>query len=153
MLKRKGFTLIELLVVIAIIAILAAILFPVFAQAKSAAKKVACMSNSNQLVKAMMMYQDNYDDGFPHSNTGSQGGPGWGFGRPDYVWPELVAPYVKNWHVHRCPADPNATDRGLSVDPNEVPVPTNHPQIEYYWGERTDMGLNYDFLAPWIKKS
>jgi prepilin-type N-terminal cleavage/methylation domain-containing protein/prepilin-type processing-associated H-X9-DG protein len=150
MLKRKGFTLIELLVVIAIIAILAAILFPVFAQAKAAAKKIACLSNFNQMTKAMMMYQSDYDDGFPHSNTGSNGGPGWGYGRPDYVWPELVKPYVKNWLVHRCPTDPNATDTGLSRDPNEIPVPTNHPQIEYYWGERTDLGMNYDFLSPWI---
>ena len=62
---RSGFTLIELLVVIAIIAILAAILFPVFAQAKAAAKKIGCLSNFNQVTKGMMLYFSDNDDAFP----------------------------------------------------------------------------------------
>jgi prepilin-type N-terminal cleavage/methylation domain-containing protein/prepilin-type processing-associated H-X9-DG protein len=62
---RKAFTLIELLVVIAIIAILAAILFPVFAQAKAAAKKSACLSNNKQIGNALMMYASDYDDFYP----------------------------------------------------------------------------------------
>src|ERR1700678_741246 len=60
----KAFTLIELLVVIAIIAILAAILFPVFAQAKEAAKKISCVSNCKQVVLAELIYQNDYDDTF-----------------------------------------------------------------------------------------
>src|SRR5580658_6158967 len=60
--SRKAFTLIELLVVIAIIAILAAILFPVFAQAKEAAKKTTCLSNTQQLNNAWIMYATDYDD-------------------------------------------------------------------------------------------
>lgn len=67
--SRAGFTLIELLVVIAIIAILAAILFPVFAQAKAAAKKTVCLSNLKQLSLGALMYSNDYDDGYP--NTGS----------------------------------------------------------------------------------
>ena len=68
--RRPGFTLIELLVVIAIIAILAAILFPVFAQAREAARKASCISNANQIGKATMMYVQDYDEAFyPHRHN------------------------------------------------------------------------------------
>ena len=63
---RTGFTLIELLVVIAIIAILAAILFPVFAQARERARMSACLSNMRQIGSALMMYVQDYDETFPH---------------------------------------------------------------------------------------
>lgn len=66
--KARGFTLIELLVVIAIIAILAAILFPVFAQAKAAAKKITCLSNGRQIGMALMMYINDYDDRYPQEH-------------------------------------------------------------------------------------
>ncbi len=150
---RSAFTLIELLVVIAIIAILAAILFPVFAQAKAAAKKISCLSNFNQLGKAVIMYNADYDDRMPHSN--SDGRPGcWGCGPPGYpndkTWGLLVYPYVKNYQVFRCPADPNATDAGISRDAFENPVPPNNPYIGYYWTARSDVGYNFAFLAPWI---
>ena len=65
---RKAFTLIELLVVIAIIAILAAILFPVFAQAKEAAKKVQCLSNGRQVGMGLLMYMGDFDDGYPQEH-------------------------------------------------------------------------------------
>jgi len=151
--KRMGFTLIELLVVIAIIAILAAILFPVFAKAKEAAKRTQCMANFYQMTKAVMMYFGDNDDGFPHSNSGSINGPGWGFGRPDYVWGEVVQPYTSDWTVFRCPSDSNATDQGLSVNPNGQPVPPTDPNLRYYWMSRANLGLNYDFLSPWITRT
>src|SRR5262249_2138448 len=69
--RGRGFTLIELLVVIAIIAILAAILFPVFAQAREAARKATCMSNQKQLALATLQYIQDYDEMFPGSNEGS----------------------------------------------------------------------------------
>jgi prepilin-type N-terminal cleavage/methylation domain-containing protein/prepilin-type processing-associated H-X9-DG protein len=103
--SKKAFTLIELLVVIAIIAILAAILFPVFAQAKAAAKKSACLSNSKQMGLAVMMYGTDYDDYYPQAyyypnDNGS--GPINGVG--GYVqWSGLMQPYIKNFDIFRCP--------------------------------------------------
>jgi prepilin-type N-terminal cleavage/methylation domain-containing protein/prepilin-type processing-associated H-X9-DG protein len=151
--KRLGFTLIELLVVIAIIAILAAILFPVFAKAKEAAKRTQCMANFYQMTRAMLMYEGDNDDGFPHSNTGSINGPGWGFGRPDYVWGETLRPYTADWTVFRCPSDSNATDQGLSLTPYGQPAQPNDPSFYYYWMSRANVGLNYDFLSPWITRA
>src|SRR5450432_3744586 len=71
--RRKGFTLIELLVVIAIIAILAAILFPVFAQARESARKTSCLSNQKQIGLGFLMYTQDYDSAFPSTRHGSVG--------------------------------------------------------------------------------
>jgi len=153
-LGRRAFTLIELLVVIAIIAILAAILFPVFAQAKEAAKKTACLSNQKQTDLGILQYEIDSDDLFPMVDSGGIGLPGWGFGRPDYVWPELVQPYMKNWYILRCPSDPNATDHELAQNPNAAEntdyIPPTDPNYYYSWGERADIGVNYTFLCPWV---
>jgi type II secretory pathway pseudopilin PulG len=137
-------------VVIAIIAILAAILFPVFAQAKDAAKKTACLSNFKQTGIGITLYAADQDDALPHVNQGGIGLLGWGFGPPDQIWCQLIAPYVKNWQIYRCPNDPYANDAGLTVDPNGNPVPPTDPAKYYYWSERSDIGLNYLFLSPWI---
>jgi prepilin-type N-terminal cleavage/methylation domain-containing protein len=93
---RKAFTLIELLVVIAIIAILAAILFPVFAQAKAAAKKSTCVSNTKQLGLGLIMYVGDYDDVYMPRffGTNTAGVP---------HWADLVQPYVKNRNITNCP--------------------------------------------------
>src|SRR3954470_12195306 len=91
----RGFTLIELLVVIAIIAILAAILFPVFAQAKEAAKKTACLSNSKQIGLGLIMYSADADDRTPgclETITPINGGFGW----PHIPYDRQIGPYIKN---------------------------------------------------------
>src|ERR1700748_3868491 len=97
----KAFTLIELLVVIAIIAILAAILFPVFAQAKAAAKKTAALSNYNQLGKGTILYTNDFDATYPvfmyASSTFTYTDNRVGY--EPVMWRDLVLPYVKNGGV------------------------------------------------------
>jgi len=102
----RGFTLIELLVVIAIIAILAAILFPVFAQAREKARQSACISNLKQLTNAFMMYTQDYDEMFPQwkwdqSYSGGSVNPNDGTS----LWHNAIYPYVKNAGVFSCPSD------------------------------------------------
>ncbi len=92
--KRTGFTLIELLVVIAIIAILAAILFPVFARAREKARQTSCLSNVKQLSLGMLMYIQDYDEMFPT----------WS-GAPSPLWAHQIQPYVKNWQIYKCPSN------------------------------------------------
>lgn len=89
---RKAFTLIELLVVIAIIAILAAILFPVFAQAKDAAKTTVAISNLKQTGLAMLMYTNDYDDCLPLEWDSDEPSSNW-------TWQGRTQPYIKNWGV------------------------------------------------------
>jgi len=138
---RKGFTLIELLVVIAIIAILAAILFPVFARAREQARKTACLSNLKQIGLALQMYAQDYDETYPDSQITTNGldGPGcthpatpyqgalhivcWGIrlyypgtGTSTKVlagYPLRLNPYVKNAQLFRCPSD-NLVDRWIN---------------------------------------
>jgi prepilin-type N-terminal cleavage/methylation domain-containing protein/prepilin-type processing-associated H-X9-DG protein len=111
--NRLGFTLIELLVVIAIIAILAAILFPVFAQAREAARKTSCLSNTKQLGLGAMMYLQDYDEMYvcnswdtPPLGVGGHDSPE----GPNYLsgtqWPWRIMPYLKNKQIFVCPSDP-----------------------------------------------
>ena len=94
---RRGFTLIELLVVIAIIAILAAILFPVFAKAREKARQTSCLSNTKQLVLAFMQYNQDYDEKFPYFLTNPARGEPW--------W-NVTQPYIKNEQILDCPSEP-----------------------------------------------
>ena len=103
MFKRRGFTLIELLVVIAIIAILAAILFPVFARAREKARQTSCLSNVKQLVLAALQYAQDYDEkGLRHVTLGS----------PAQLWPQMLLPYTKNIQMFNCPSMSSAFDGG-----------------------------------------
>lgn len=111
--RRSGFTLIELLVVIAIIAILAAILFPVFAQARAKARQTSCLSNTKQLALGFHMYAQDYDEMFPYWSwwySSDTGGCPRG-DRPNAcrqfgsLWFNAIYPYVKNGGVYTCPSD------------------------------------------------
>ena len=90
----KGFTLIELLVVIAIIAILAAILFPVFARARENARRASCSSNMKQMGLAFMQYNQDYDELMPFY-----------YNRAGIWWMDAVQPYTKSYQVWKCPSD------------------------------------------------
>lgn len=100
--KRHGFTLIELLVVIAIIAILAAILFPVFARAREKARQSSCSSNVKQIVLAVQMYIQDYDETLPLAIMGT----------PPAIWTisETLNPYIMNQQVWDCPSKQNSVN-------------------------------------------
>ncbi|MEI6499450.1 MAG: prepilin-type N-terminal cleavage/methylation domain-containing protein [Armatimonadota bacterium] len=97
--RNRGFTLIELLVVIAIIAILAAILFPVFAKAREKARQASCLSNVKQMGLAVLAYAQDYDEMLPPAIAGPITGP-------LYTIFDLCSPYTKNTQIQWCPSDP-----------------------------------------------
>ncbi len=141
--SKRGFTLIELLVVIAIIAILAAILFPVFAKAREKARQTSCANNLKQIALGISQYCQDYDErfpsatyaiernpgsGLPASTAGTPSMAGWSFedasgggysGVNLYSWMDRIFPYVKSIKIFECPSDPSWTgtnypDYGLS---------------------------------------
>lgn len=124
---RKGFTLIELLVVIAIIAILAAILFPVFAKAREKARQSSCLSNVKQVALGLIQYIQDYDERFPLHNVGflstvygdtpTPGAPdlNWRTTAPlayQYTWVTCIYPYLKNAQILRCPSASTTVNMG-----------------------------------------
>jgi prepilin-type N-terminal cleavage/methylation domain-containing protein/prepilin-type processing-associated H-X9-DG protein len=135
---KKGFTLIELLVVIAIIAILAAILFPVFAQARSKARQANCLSNTRQIALACLMYADDYDEALPPANSYNfydqtvhpeLVGKPWlwphtqianSYGYDGMAWGMAAAtlPYVKNGKAWHCPEDKQGANGYSYVAPD-----------------------------------
>ena len=116
--QKQGFTLIELLVVIAIIAILAAILFPVFAQAREKARAIACLSNLKQVGLAVAQYNQDYDEKMPNGDSGYATEAGWA---------SQIYPYVKSVAAFHCPDDsgagPKASSYGINSNFGGKPGP------------------------------
>ena len=100
--NRRGFTLIELLVVIAIIAILAAILFPVFARARENARRASCQSNLKQIGLGLLQYTQDYDEKMILHNPQDPAG------EPDRRWVDIIQPYVKSYQMFDCPSNAGA---------------------------------------------
>lgn len=114
--RRRGFTLIELLVVIAIIAILAAILFPVFARARENARRTSCQSNLKQIGLGLIQYSQDYDEilapfaiGAGSIYTGSDG-------TTNQKWMDVIYPYVKSEQIFNCPSMPDINTRGYQLN-------------------------------------
>jgi len=108
---RRGFTLIELLVVLAIIAVLAGIMFPVFAKARGSAHGVTCISNIKQLLQAAQMYRSDYDRRLvPARNWDNS------YGTLGVTWCVLLQPYIKNNEILTCPLDPAPQTARNSTD-------------------------------------
>ena len=119
--KRTGFTLIELLVVIAIIAILAAILFPVFARAREKARQSSCLSNVKQIMLGVLMYAQDYDERLLIAAS-------WPTPAGTVVWDQIVQPYANNQQIFVCPSErdkQHARDLGYGW---------NYQEFGYYTG-------------------
>lgn len=138
--QKKAFTLIELLVVIAIIAILAAILFPVFGRARENARRSSCQSNMKQIGLGIMQYTQDYDEKYPKAQQYDLGGLNRG---PD--WRQMVQPYLKSTQVFQCPSNPDK-DRVSAVAKGGFPainVSYAAPQGRWWWDYAGAMQL------PW----
>lgn len=146
----RAFTLIELLVVIAIISVLAAILFPVFAQVREKARQTACASNELQLSLGVQMYAQDNDEALPPVQID--------YGAREVLWPALVDPYVKNDKIRVCPSDSGSKlqSYGLNemgfVDLTDDPPPPVKTLSEFQTPSETimmsELGTRDDFKTP-----
>lgn len=138
--KHRGFTLIELLVVIAIIAILAAILFPVFAQAKLQAKKASSLSNIKQNSLANLMYTNDYDDVFDVGASGCWFYPGVPGVQPGGGWSWDIYPYEKNYQILLDPTDTKNQREWYSwmKPPNNPTVNISYVSNGFLWQDRNN---------------
>ena len=141
--SRNGFTLIELLVVIAIIAILAAILFPVFAQARAKARQTSCLSNNKQIGLAVLMYTQDFDETLPFSANNPTG-------LPLVMWYDLVEPYVKS--ATKGVFNPVSGPAGRTFAPfwvcpdfqnNAIPMQPSDPTPYVFPAGQLDSGMSY----------
>jgi prepilin-type N-terminal cleavage/methylation domain-containing protein/prepilin-type processing-associated H-X9-DG protein len=146
--RGRGFTLIELLVVIAIIAILAAVLFPVFAQARDKGRAAACLSNTKQMGAALQMYAQDYDETLPEY-WDSPMYEGNNHGKMNYnplgYWHNHLQPYIKNYNVFICPGATSAAQRLIDTGDG---TPQQRIQTLTLRGSGS-YGYNYWYLGAW----
>lgn len=150
--RRKAFTLIELLVVIAIIAILSAILFPVFAQAKVAAKKTTSLSNMRQVGVAMNLYIGDFDDVTPALYYYDANNLSIPTTQGFYYWPVLLLPYTKSEAIFLCPQDTD-DDPVLADSAGRGRFDPLNALHYYIMGANPSYGYNYRYLNTRIMSS
>ncbi len=148
---RCAFTLIELLVVIAVIALLAALLFPVFARAREKARQTSCMNNVRQITLGILQYIQDSDEILPPVAYEDDGGD-------EKDWLEITEPYMKSPQVYRCPSDSRFIESsyGLNelafVDLTDAPLPTPISLSQFATPAATimlgDLGTEDDFATP-----
>ncbi len=145
-LEKRGFTLIELLVVIAIIAILAAILFPVFSKAREKARQTACVSNVRQLVMAMLEYAEDWEEFLPYAGH-EQSVKNWRKkGSPEINWGEEIYPYIKNDGIFKCPSGRRV---GSDVPDEPDDIPTSYVYNEEVAGPLAGIEAPSDMVMLW----
>ena len=146
--NKRGFTLIELLVVIAIIAILAAILFPVFAQARAAARKASCQSNARQIGLGIMMYVQDFDEQYCPYFSGFT--PPGTYTSPQWYWPQLVAPYIQKANGTGIGTQAQATIKDLSPVFRCPDAPYNPSVLtNTSFGFNSSYGISDDIVDWW----
>ena len=134
---KKGFTLIELLVVIAIIAILAAILFPVFARARENARRASCQSNLKQIALGIFMYNQDYDEKLPLFAVNASAGV---TSTNPYGWADAMQPYLKSTQIFQCPSETGAPNAN----------PTLGLYSDYWFNSNASGQADANFDAPTV---
>lgn len=155
--SKFAFTLIELLVVIAIIAILAAILFPVFGRARENARRSSCQSNLKQIGLGIIQYAQDYDEIMPPRYNTSGIPAGWPAGW-DTSWKALVQPYIKSVQIFACPSNPRNTRPGAYEDNTKIPVSyssnkrvMNDPSIQVHLASITSAAQTINIVETTVK--
>ncbi|MFZ4508916.1 MAG: type II secretion system protein [Fimbriimonas sp.] len=144
---RRAFTLVEALLVIAILAMVGAVLFPVFSQASGAAKKATCFGNFHQVSLATMLYVGDYDDLMMPVNHQPAEVPN---SRNDKTWVQLILPYMGSFAPFRCPSDRSERPRSETLFDQDL-VPGDTYSQFYSASMRTNLGFNFQYLSPIVR--
>lgn len=147
MTRRNAFTLIELLVVIAIVAILTAILFPVFSRAKAQAQSAVCLSNFKQVYTSTFLYAMDYDDRYALSRYTHRLDA---TSADDRTWVQLLMPYGREFRLYKCPSDYTEGIASQAVFDEDL-VPGDTYSRYYTASKRTNIGYNYLYLSPLVQ--